>query len=84
MVDAVTAHVPATKFTKGVANIAANSTAAGLADASTLATASAATVLVLGTDLSTAHEGELRRSLLLSILQHIISSDALPILKGHF
>ena len=57
MVDAVTAYVPRTTFAKGILHGVLSNDTSGLANATAAAKAADATVLVLGTDLSTAHEG---------------------------
>ena len=68
MVDAVQQYVSATTFAQGVAGVAGNDTS-GIASAVALARASAATVLVVGTDLGTAHEGHDATDLALSPAQ---------------
>jgi beta-glucosidase len=57
MVDAVTAYVPKTTFAKGILHGVLSNDTSGIANATAAAKAADATVMVLGTDLSTAHEG---------------------------
>lgn len=61
-------HIAKATFVKGVRGVTANDTS-GIANASAVAQASDATVLVLGTDLSTAHEGHDATDLSLSSSQ---------------
>ena len=61
-------HIAKASFVKGVRGVTANDTS-GIANASAVAQASDATVLVLGTDLSTAHEGHDATDLSLSSSQ---------------
>ena len=68
MVDAVQQYVPKTTFVKGVPGVASDDTS-GIANATAAAKASDATVLVLGTDLTTAHEGHDATNLSLSAAQ---------------
>ena len=68
MVDAVQQYVPKTTFVKGVPGVASDDTS-GIANAAAAAKASDATVLVLGTDLTTAHEGHDATNLSLSAAQ---------------
>jgi beta-glucosidase-like glycosyl hydrolase len=56
MVDAIKQYAPNTTFAKGVKGVTSSDTD-GIPAAAALAKASDTTVMVLGTDLSTAHEG---------------------------
>ena len=68
MVDAVQQYVQNTTFVKGVPGVASTDTS-GVADASAAAKVHDATVLVVGTDLGTAHEGHDATNLTLSPAQ---------------
>ena len=68
MVDAVAQYVPRTTFVKGVPGVSSTDTS-GIANATAIAKASGATVLVVGTDLGTAHEGHDATDLTLSPAQ---------------
>jgi hypothetical protein len=67
-VDAVQQYVTTARFVKGVKGVTVNDTS-GIANASAVAKASDATILVLGTDLTTAHEGHDATDLSLSSSQ---------------
>ena len=68
MVDAIKQYAPNTTFAKGVAGVTSTDTD-GIPAAAALAKAADTTVMVLGTDLSTAHEGHDATNLTLSANQ---------------
>jgi subtilisin family serine protease len=78
MVDAVKQYAPNTTFLKGVSGVGDREgrvTTAdndGIANATAMAKASDTTVMVIGTDLSTAHEGHDAINLTLSVNQQLL------------
>ena len=78
MVDAVTQYAPTAVSLKGVSGVGDRGghvtpeDTAGIANASALAKASDTTILVIGTDLSTAHEGHDAVNLTLSVNQQML------------
>ena len=71
MVDAIQQYVRGAVFVKGVPSVSSTDTS-GIANATTIAKSSSMTVLVIGTDLGTAHEGHDAVNLTLSPAQLLL------------